>query len=168
MYIFIAIKPSRHVKMINSLASGKFEWNFRYLIFQIISVLDGWVISCELALRWMSLDLIDDNSTLVQVMAWCRQATSHYLSQCWPRSLSPYGVTRPQWVNFYLHPVLIYAQNCVIFIADTLETLQSCTTPWILFTFFILISISPVFPPCISPWCWRSRDGSTVHTVYTQ
>ena len=32
-------------------------------------------------------------------MAWCRQATSHYLSQCWPRSLSPYDVTRPQWVN---------------------------------------------------------------------
>ena len=38
-------------------------------------------------------------STLVQVMAWCRQATSHYLSQCWPRSQSPYGITRPQWVN---------------------------------------------------------------------
>ena len=34
-------------------------------------------------------------STLVQVMAWCRQATSHYLSQCWPSFLSPYGVTRP-------------------------------------------------------------------------
>ena len=33
------------------------------------------------------------------VMAWCRQATSHYLSQWWPRSLSPYGITRPQWVN---------------------------------------------------------------------
>ena len=71
---------------------------FRYLIFQIISVIDGWGISCELALRWMSLDLTDDKSTLVQIMAWCRQATSHYLSQCWPRSLSPYGVTRPQWV----------------------------------------------------------------------
>ena len=24
-----------------------------------------------------------ENSTLVQVMAWCHQATSHYLSQCW-------------------------------------------------------------------------------------
>ena len=47
----------------------------------------------------MPLDLSDDKSTLVQVMAWCRQATSHYLSQCWPSSLSPYGVTRPQWVN---------------------------------------------------------------------
>ena len=32
-------------------------------------------------------------------MAWCRQATSHYLSQCWPRSLSPYDVIRPQWVK---------------------------------------------------------------------
>ena len=32
-------------------------------------------------------------------MAWCHEATSHYLSQCWPSSLSPYGVTRPQWVK---------------------------------------------------------------------
>ena len=32
-------------------------------------------------------------------MAWCRQATSHYLSQRWPRSMSPYGVIRPQWVK---------------------------------------------------------------------
>ena len=53
----------------------------------------------------MSLDLTDDKSTLVQVMAWCRQATSHYLSQCWPRSLWPYGVTKPQWVNWQHHNV---------------------------------------------------------------
>ena len=43
--------------------------------------------------------LTDDKSTLVQVMAWCRQATSHYLSQCWLSSLSPYGVARPQRVK---------------------------------------------------------------------
>ena len=47
----------------------------------------------------MSLDFTDDQSTLVQVMAWCRQASNHYLSQCWPRSMSPYGITKPQWVN---------------------------------------------------------------------
>ena len=52
-----------------------------------------------MALRWMSLDLIDDKSTLVLVMAWCRQATSPYLSQSWLRSMSPNGVTRPQWVK---------------------------------------------------------------------
>ena len=33
------------------------------------------------------------------VMAWCHQATSHYLSQSWSRSKWPYGITRPQWVN---------------------------------------------------------------------
>ena len=60
----------------------------------------GWGISYEIALRWMPLDLTDDESTLAQVMAWCRQATSHYLSQCWPRSMSTNGVTRPQWVNW--------------------------------------------------------------------
>ena len=86
--------------MFNSLAPGKFEWNFRYLIFKIILVIDGWGISCEFALRWMSLNLTADKPTLLQVMAWCCQATSHYLSQCWPRSLSPYGITRPQWVNY--------------------------------------------------------------------
>ena len=62
-------------------------------------MIDGWGFSCELDLRWISLDFTDYKSTLIQVMAWCRQATSHYLSQCWPRSLSPYGVTRPQWVK---------------------------------------------------------------------
>ena len=92
---------SHTVFPLNSLAPGKFEWNFRYLIFQIISVIGGWVIACELALRWMSLDLTYDKSTLVQVMAWRRQATSHYLSQCWPRPLSPYCFTRPQWVKIW-------------------------------------------------------------------
>ena len=86
-------------QVINSLAPGKFEWNFRCLIFQIISMIDGWGISGELALRWMSLNLSDDNSTLVQVMALCCQTPSHYLNQCWPRSLSPYGVTRPQCIK---------------------------------------------------------------------
>ena len=32
-------------------------------------------------------------------MACCLQATIHYPSQCWQRSLLPYGVARPQWVN---------------------------------------------------------------------
>ena len=32
-------------------------------------------------------------------MDWCRQATNHYLSQPWPRSLLPYGVTWPQRVK---------------------------------------------------------------------
>ena len=33
------------------------------------------------ALSWMLQFLIDDKSTLLQLMAWCCQATSHYLNQ---------------------------------------------------------------------------------------
>ena len=88
-----------YLTFINSLAPGKFEWNFRYVIFKWILVSNGWGISFEIVLIWMSLDFTDDQSTLVQVMAWCRQAISHYLNQCWPRSPTPYGVTRPQWVK---------------------------------------------------------------------
>ena len=44
-------------------------------------MIDGWGISCEIALVWMSLEFTDDESTLVQVMVWYRQATSHYLSE---------------------------------------------------------------------------------------
>ena len=81
---------------LNSLDPGRFHFNFRKVIFKLTG---GWGISYEIALRWMPQDLTYDKSTLVQVMAWCRQATRHYLNQCWPRSMSPNGVTRPQWVN---------------------------------------------------------------------
>ena len=102
--------------LFNSLAPGKFECNFRYVISKRILVIAGWGISCEIALIWMPLDFTNDQSTLVQVMAWCRQATSHYLSQCWCRSLSPYGVTRPQWVK---RSIAKYAQNMQFLLIHT-------------------------------------------------
>ena len=83
-------------RWVNSLAPRRFQLNIRKVIFKLTLVNGGWGISYEIALRWMPHDLTDDKSTLIQVMAWCRQATSHYLSQCWPRSMSPNGVIRPQ------------------------------------------------------------------------
>ena len=41
-----------------------------------------------IALRWMLQNLTNEKSTLVQVMAWCHQAPSHYQSQCCPWSMS--------------------------------------------------------------------------------
>ena len=54
----------------------------------------------------------NNKSTLVQVMAWCRRATSHYLGQCWLRSLSPHGVTRPQWVKSVIFKLLLWIHIC--------------------------------------------------------
>ena len=101
-----------YISYFNSLA----HW---HVIFKQILVIDGWDISCEIALIWISPDFTDDQSTLVQVMAWCRQATSHYLSQCWPRSLSPYGITRPKWVN-----VAVITYPCPTFKAGVVDLCQ--------------------------------------------
>ena len=75
---------------------------------KLILMIGRWGIFCKIALEWMSMDLTDDKSILVQVMAWCRQAASHYLSQCWPRSMSPNGVTWPQWGNDQTHGFKIW------------------------------------------------------------
>ena len=64
--------------------------------FKLIILKNSFGTRYEIAVWWMPENLAYVKSTLDQVMAWCRQATSHYLSQCWLRSISPYGVTRPQ------------------------------------------------------------------------
>ena len=55
--------------------------------------------------NWSQLNAIEPQwlkkSTLVQVMAWCRQVTNHYPSQFWPRFTLPHGVTRPRWINVW-------------------------------------------------------------------
>ena len=106
-------------------------------------MIGGWDIFCKIALRWKSLDLINDKSTLVQVMAWCRQATIHYLSQCWPRSMSPYGVTRPQWVN----------------ISTSTLSSPTCIIHLLMASSGAINSLRP------SDAIWRHRSGSTLAQV---
>ena len=84
---------------INSLAPRRWDYNIKLVIFSIISRIDIFSISCEIAHKLMPQCLTDDESTLVQVMACCPQATNHYLNQCWPISTMLYDITRPQWVN---------------------------------------------------------------------
>ena len=85
--------------LFNSLVPGGFHYSLKLVNFKFISTINILSIFCEIAIRWMPQHLTDHKSTLIQVMAWCRQATSHYLSQCWHRSMLPYDVTRPQWVK---------------------------------------------------------------------
>ena len=70
--------------------------NFKY-----ISVSDILGISSQIALKWMPKELIDDKSSMVQVIAWCCQAESPYLNSggVVDRFMMPYGDTRGHWVN---------------------------------------------------------------------
>ena len=69
----------------NSLAPGGLHCSLKLVNFKLISTTN--CIFCEIVIRWVPRNLTDHLSTLVQAMAWCHRATSHYLSQCWPRSL---------------------------------------------------------------------------------
>ena len=93
--------PIFHIKctFVNSLGPGRSECDSKNGIFNLVLLIGIFRSAHDNSFWWMPQIFTDDKSTLVQVMAWCRQAASHYLSQCWLRSLSPYGVTRPQWVK---------------------------------------------------------------------
>ena len=103
--------------MFNSLAPGRFQWNFNYVIFFIILVIVGWGNSCEIADT-------NDKSTLFQDIAWCCQTTNHYLSQCSPSSKSLYGITRPQWVNFFAINSAVVFYNAISI--DNYDSPSSC------------------------------------------
>ena len=105
-------------------------------------MIDGWGISCKITLRWMPLDLTDDKSTLVQVMAWCLTAPSRYLSQCWLRYMPSYSITRPQWVN----------QNPICIIDNNHDSVQ-----------FFKIFISSWKKPGVRQGCRLSLAYASVH-----
>ena len=94
------------------LTPGKCGDYFKSVLFKLLIQNSSLGAHCKIVLRWMPQNLMSEKSTLVQVMAWCRQATSHYLDQCCPRSLMPYGIISPWWVN--VEKVRLWNTNCTI------------------------------------------------------
>ena len=78
----------------NSLTTGRAEFESR--IFNLITQNSSLGIHYEM---WMPYNLTNKKSTLVQVMAWCHQAASHYLNQCCHRSMLLNGAIRPGWIH---------------------------------------------------------------------
>ena len=80
--------PPDHVAIIMKvqLSSACYRWNI-------------WAFPVKLLSKSMPQNPANISSTLVKIMVWYRQATSHCRSQCWPRSMSPYGATRPQCIK---------------------------------------------------------------------
>ena len=56
-----------------------------------------WGTNCEISFSPIPESFTNDESKFVQINVRCWQAISHYLSQCWPRSMSPDDVNRPKW-----------------------------------------------------------------------
>ena len=91
-------------------------------------------ISCEIALIWMPQNHTNDMSTLAQIMAWCHQAPSHYLSQCWPRFTSPCGITRPQWVTMKSGGILAPTETLLIVLTNGMAGVPTYIQHWRVWT----------------------------------
>ena len=109
------ITPLGAIPPLKSLAPARSEGNFRWVILKPI-----------LIYRWLMYLLWNCSQINItgpywwhinigSVMAWCRQATSHYLSQCWPRSMSPYGhneISPNHTCPFLLTPMMPDVASC--------------------------------------------------------
>ena len=86
-------------RYIHSLAPGRCGCNLKWFIFKLISMINILTIPCNISFRWISQEHSGYLSTLVRVIAWCRQAPSHYQSHCRPCFMSPCGDNMPKWVK---------------------------------------------------------------------
>ena len=100
----------------NSLTPCGFDYILKFVNFKLISTINIFSIFCEIAIRWMPQHLTDHLSTLGKVMACCRPATSHYLSQCWPRScrhMTSQGHNELTWIltesTIFSSPIPMYS-----------------------------------------------------------
>ena len=100
--------------LIDSLVPGRCGCNLK--IFKLTPRIDIVSTSCKIDFRSMMQYLTDEESALVQIMAWCHQAASHYLRQCWPRSMFPYVITRPQLVHSKCAVNLHSGSNLIAFL----------------------------------------------------
>ena len=98
-------------RSVKPLAPGRCGSNFKSVIFKHKKQIKFMSSFPEIALMWMPQNSID-KSTLVQVMAWCHQAPSHYLSQCWPRSVWLYGITMLTHWDLKEMPPALWQTQC--------------------------------------------------------
>ena len=82
------------VSLLTHICVARPQWvkRFSNLLYRIVA----WAFAVKL-LTGKCHRNSNEKSTLVQSLVWSCQAVSHYLSQCWPRSMWPYGIPRPQW-----------------------------------------------------------------------
>ena len=115
-YIYTELNNGPHyVSGINLLACGRCGCNCICLMLQLILSFNVWNNYCEISLRWTSEELVDNKSTVGQIMAWCHQVTSYYLTQFWSSSLMSYGVTRGPFYQHELPFITAWRSDYIVY-----------------------------------------------------
>ena len=111
----------------------------------IIQSISSWSSPCEFALKGTPQNVTKEKSTLVQVMAWCRhRAPSHYVRQCWHRSVSRNGVNMPQCVNHRSTAKFHEVSSAIL--KNVFWSTKTCSEAWpkILKNMIFSVNIVPV------------------------
>ena len=130
----------------------RFQWNFA----------KEW---CE-RFQWnFPQDFSDEGSVMVHVhvMAWYNRV-SHCLSQCWPRSMSSFSVTRPQRFNQF-HQRILSDGNIIVSCLSNMNIFDRCYNTWRANTTKTTLQVSPL--RVLMAWCFSTRTSvATVLRVY--
>ena len=109
----------------NSLAQVGCGCDFECLVFKDILASNILSISVRLlSYECYRVSAMRSQSTLVQVMALCRQTTSHYLSQYWPMIYTNgqrYGITTNKWHLREFDRYLLFLVVCSIAEQNTVD-----------------------------------------------
>ena len=92
-------EKSCYMIRINSLSPKRCGCDLKLLHFKHNWRVDILHTQANISLEWIPEDLIEGKSTLVEVIGWCHQKTSHNFSQFGLRSMSLYGIIRQQAVK---------------------------------------------------------------------
>ena len=89
----------QHCLIINTMRPSQSGSLFPDDIFKYISMNENVWISNKIEPKFVPKGSINNIPTLVQIMAWHHQVTSHYLKQWWSSFMTQICVTWPQWVK---------------------------------------------------------------------
>ena len=103
--------------------------------------------------------------TLVQVIACCPQTTRHYLSQCWPRFISPCGITieANELINLILSGAIM-TESCITWygIYNTTVTEAEINRMWCVYSSEKLFQCSQEgYSSVYFPICEATREMNT-------
>ena len=130
----------------NARVCAKWQWN----------ALDScyWIAPVVQSSNTVSCVSLSFRTHLCVLAIWCHQARSHYLKQCWPRFMSPYGVTSPQWVNIESFSLFLLRKHrissCFLSVLNTeiVQVVEIFPRLWNLSAHLFFISVPLMLMTC--------------------
>ena len=118
------------LEQLNSLSHAGCCFNLKCVIFKGMTVITFMSFSSATAFKWMAKDPTNEKSKFAWVMAWCYEATSQYLNQCWKNStpmlteeLTMFCFLNTGWngsfISWFSHPLMKKIQTYPIFLVFT-------------------------------------------------